>query len=265
MMPIVLDDVSYRYKDGSLAVENVSMTILDGERVAIVGQNGAGKTTTVTLMNGLLHATSGEVYVDDEPTSGRATAAIAKNVSYVFQNPDDQIAASSVLGELEYMPRYLKWEEETTAQRVKRAVDLTGIGDVLDANPHDLPFAIRKFVAMAASLVGYARFMILDEPTAGLDVRGIELLHRLLDKLRDEGIGVITITHDMRFVVENFARVVVMANKKVVADGRTPEVFANEEVLRRARLRRPEAAQLARDLGLDRRAVRLEEIAAAIP
>ncbi len=261
----MLSDVTFRYPDGSLAVDGVSLEIHAGERVAIVGQNGAGKTTTVKLMNGLLKPGTGTVTVDGVDTTTRTTATIARSVAYVFQNPDDQVFGSDVRGELEYMPRYDKWDADKTAERVKRAVRMTGIGKFLDANPGDLPFAIKKFVAIGAVLVGEPRYVILDEPTAGLDSLGLALLNRMIDQLEAEGIAVITITHDMRFVADSFHRVVAMANRKVVDDGTVEGVFSRDEVLRASKLQRPVAAQLVRDLDLSRSALRIDDIAALIP
>lgn len=264
-MPIVLTDASFTYPDGSHAVESVSLRVNDGERLAIVGQNGAGKTTTVKMMNGLLKPTSGSVLVDGESTTDRTTATTAKTVGYVFQNPDDQIFGSDVLGELEYMPRYHKWDEDKRSERVARAAQLTGIAEYFDVNPNDLPFAIKKFVAIGAILVGECRYVILDEPTAGLDSRGLNLLNRMIDQLESEGISVITITHDMRFVVESFNRVVVMAQRKIIADGSAVEVFSDDVILTEARLKRPEVAQLARELGLSRTALRMSDVLPLIP
>ena len=259
-MPIELNNASFTYPDGSRAVESVNLTIHDGERVAIVGQNGAGKTTTVKMMNGLLKPSSGTVTVNGELTSKRTTASTAKTVGYVFQNPDDQIFGSDVRGELEYMPRYHKWDDAKREARVARAADLTGIAQHFAVNPNDLPFAIKKFVAIGAILVGECKYVILDEPTAGLDSHGLALLNRMIDQLEAEGISVITITHDMRFVVESFSRVVVMANRTVIADGTATDVFGDDAILAEAKLKRPEVAQLARDLGLSRTALRLDDV-----
>ena len=264
-MPIILSDASFAYPDGTVAVESVNLRIDDGERVAIVGQNGAGKTTTVKMMNGLLKPTSGSVTVDGEETSKRTTATVARDVGYVFQNPDDQIFGSDVLGELEYMPRYFKWDEEKRVARVTRAAELTGIDKYLDVNPSDLPFAIKKFVAIGAILVGECKYVILDEPTAGLDSVGLRLLNTMIDQLESEGVSVITISHDMRFVSESFERVVVMANRKVIADGSAEEIFSDDNTLTQARLRRPEIAQLARDLNLSRSALKLADVLPLIP
>lgn len=264
-MPIVLSDAKFAYPDGTVAVDGVDLTIGDGERVAIVGQNGAGKTTTVKMMNGLLKPTSGSVVVDGLSTTENTTATIARSVGYVFQNPDDQIFASDVQGELEYMPRYYRWPQDKREERVRRAAVLAGIGRFMDANPNDLPFAVKKFVAVGAILVGDCKYIILDEPTAGLDGRGLKLLTRMLDQLAADGVSVITITHDMRFVAETFARIVVMADHKVIADGTPEVVFADDDVLARARLRRPEVPQLARDLGLGAGVLRVADLVALIP
>src|SRR5699024_2142859 len=163
-MSIRLNSTSFTYPNATMAVDDVSLTIGDGERVAIVGQNGAGKTTAVKMMNGLLKPTSGTVEVDGRQTVDRTTAQIANTVGYVFQNPDDQIFASDVQGELEYMPKYYRWPAEKRLERVKRAAMMTGIGNFMEQNPNDLPFAIKKFVAIGAILVGECRYVILDEP-----------------------------------------------------------------------------------------------------
>jgi energy-coupling factor transport system ATP-binding protein len=264
-MPITFTDVSFAYPDGSLAVDSINLTIADGERLAIVGQNGAGKTTTVKMMNGLLKPSKGSVFVDGVPTTKRTTATISADVGYVFQNPDDQIFASDVRSELEYMPKYRRWSEKKKDERVERAAELTGIREYFDTNPNDLPFAIKKFVAIGAILVGECRYVVLDEPTAGLDRPGLRLLNRMIDQLESEGIAVITITHDMRFVSESFERVIAMATGKIVADQSCSEIFASDEILSRARIKRLEVAQLARDLNLSETAYRLADVVPLIP
>ncbi len=264
-MSIVFTNVSFAYPDGSLAVEAVNLRVDEGERLAIVGQNGAGKTTSVKLMNGLLKPTSGTVDVDGKSTADFSTATMAHSVGYVFQNPDDQIFSSTVREELEYVPRYRKWDDAKRAERVARAARLAGIEAFLDSNPHDLPLVTRKFVAIAAILVGGCRYLILDEPTAGLDRPGLRRLNQLIEALQAEGIAVVTITHDMRFVVDTFTRVIAMASRRIIYDGDSAGLFSSDELLATASIRRPELAQLVHDLGLSRTANRLDEIAALIP
>ncbi|MCW3818792.1 energy-coupling factor ABC transporter ATP-binding protein [Micromonospora sp. DR5-3] len=264
-MPIALHDVHYAYPDGTPAVQGVDLTLERGERLAIVGQNGAGKTTTVKLMNGLLRPTRGTVTVDGLSTATRTTAQVARQVGYVFQNPDDQVFAGDVEAELTLMPRYLRWDAARTAERVARAVELTGIGRYVGSNPNDLPFPVKKFVAIAAILVGTCDYVILDEPTAGLDRPGTRQLATMLDRLQDDGIAVVTITHDMRFVADAFPRVVAMADGTVIADGSAADVFADDDVLIRSQLQRLEVAQLARNLNLTDRATRIADVLPLIP
>jgi len=250
-MGIEVKNVNFAYPNGFLAIENLNLAIADGEKVAIVGQNGAGKTTAVKMMNGLYKPTAGDVLIDGVNTKDKTTAAIAKTVGYVFQDPDDQIFNSKVLAEIEYMPRYFKLPEKEIRERVDYAVELTDIGIYLKDNPYDIPYPIRKFVTIAAVIVTRPKYLIFDEPTAGQDKHGIELLSRLIDRLQADGKTVVTITHDMEFAVSNFDRIVVMAHKNIIADGHPRDIFWNEEVLADARIKKPVIGELAKRLSMD--------------
>lgn len=249
MNRIELKNASFRYPNGFLANENLNLSIERGESVAIVGLNGAGKTTAVKMMNGLNKPTEGDVLVDGVNTKERTTAQIAKTVGYVFQNPDDQIFNQTVRAEIEYMPRYRKMDESEIKRRVDEAVDLTGIGQYIDQNPFDIPYSTRKFVTIAAILATQPKYMILDEPTAGQDLRGLETLRRLIAHMQEIGVGVITITHDMDFVAENFHRVVAMANKHIVMDDKMENVFSRQDILDQCQIKKPQIAQLSDRLG----------------
>ncbi|MEJ9228241.1 energy-coupling factor ABC transporter ATP-binding protein [Peribacillus butanolivorans] len=250
MGAIELKDVTFAYPNGYIANENLHLTIESGERVAIVGQNGAGKTTAVKLMNGLNKPTKGDVLVNGINTKENTTARISAQVGYVFQNPDDQIFNSNVKKEIEYMLHYLKLDKKEIDRRVNRAVELTGIRDYLEMNPYDVPYSTRKFISVAAILAIETPYIILDEPTAGQDLNGIKTLTTLMDVLRDEGKSVITITHDMEFVADNFSRVVAMANKRIIADGTAREIFWNQEVVKQAKIKKTQIAELANELGV---------------
>ncbi|MFD6443071.1 energy-coupling factor ABC transporter ATP-binding protein [Peribacillus sp. NPDC060186] len=250
MGAIELKDVTFAYPNGYIANENLHLTIESGERVAIVGQNGAGKTTAVKLMNGLNKPTKGDVLVNGINTKENTTARISAQVGYVFQNPDDQIFNSNVKKEIEFMLHYLKLNKKEIDRRVNRAVELTGIRDYLEMNPYDVPYSTRKFISVAAILAIETPYIILDEPTAGQDLNGIKTLTTLMDVLRDEGKSVITITHDMEFVADNFSRVVAMANKGIIADGTAREIFWNQEVVKQAKIKKTQIAELANDLGV---------------
>lgn len=247
---IELKNVSFRYPNGFLAVDQVSLSIKKGENLAIIGQNGAGKTTTVKLMNGLLKPVAGNVTVQTWDTNEHTTAQISRHVGYVFQNPDDQIFHNNVYDEVAFSARYMKLSEDEVDRRVQDAARLTGIEDLLDENPYNLPLSIRKFVTIAAVLVMDSECIILDEPTAGQDLAGVDLLGALIRELQRRGKTVITITHDMEFVVDNFERVVVMAQKHVIFDGSVREAFWDFPVLEESHLQQPFIAQLANELNV---------------
>lgn len=259
-MAIEFKNVSFQYPNGFLANENLSLNIEEGERVAIVGQNGAGKTTAVKLMNGLHKPTEGDVFVNGINTKDRTTAQIAKYVGYVFQNPDEQIFNPDVRSEVSYMPRHLKMEDDEVIRRIRWAMELTGVRKYQKVNPLDLPYPIRKFVTIAAVIAMEPQYIILDEPTAGQDLRGIEILEQLLDELQKKGTSVITITHDMEFVAKNFERVIAMANKKIIADGNVKDIFWNQKVLSESKIKKPQMAELAERLKMTGNIIYMDEL-----
>ena len=264
MDQIVLDHVSFRYPNGFLANEDLNLTINQDERVAIVGQNGAGKTTAVKLMNGLNKPTEGTVHINGMDSKDYTTAQIAKYVGYVFQNPDDQIFNQTVYDEIAYMPKYYKYDEKEVKRRVDEAVDVMGIREFLKSNPYEIPYTIRKFVAIASILAVYPKYMILDEPTAGQDIKGTKVLQELLDYLAEKKIGVITITHDMEFVADNFKRVIAMAHKHIIADGSAKEIFSQDRVIEESKIKRTEMGIIGAELGLGKDILNPGELADAV-
>lgn len=261
---IELRNVSFAYPDGHLAVDGVSMSIEKGENVAIVGQNGAGKTTTVKLFNALHYPTGGDVVIDGKSTKGQTTAQVSRTVGYVFQNPDDQIFHSTVLAEVEFGPRMMKLPEERVKGLVDYALKITGMKRFREENPYNLPLSVRKFVTIAAIIAMDCDVMIFDEPTAGQDYDGNRRLSRILRELSGKGKTLITISHDMVFVADNFSRVIVMSDKKVILDGTPKEVFWNLPVLDEAMLKQPYVSRICRSLGLSSRVTQMDEAVALI-
>lgn len=259
MAYIELNNVSFAYPGGFLAVDGVSIAIEKGENVAIVGQNGAGKTTTVKLMNALHYPTGGDVVIDGKSTKGRTTAQVSRTVGYVFQNPDDQIFHSTVLAEVEFGPRMMKLPDEKVKELVDYALKITGMKRFREENPYNLPLSVRKFVTIAAIIAMDCDVMIFDEPTAGQDYAGNRRLSRILRELGEKGKTLITISHDMVFVADNFSRVIVMSNKKVIMDGTPKEVFWNMPILEEAMLKQPYVSRVCNALGLSGDVTQMDE------
>lgn len=244
-----LQNIHFVYPSGHRALEDVSMAFEKGERAAIIGQNGAGKTTVAKLMNGLLKPSSGDVIIDGWNTKQYTTAKISRKVGYVFQNPDDQIFHNSVYQEIAFGPKNLRQSPDEIDRNVKAAADLFGIGSLLRENPYDLPLSVRKFVTAASVVAMNPDVIILDEPTAGQDKRGLDVLSEAIAELSRGSKTILTISHDMEFVAANFDRTIVMAHGNKLADGDTRTIFWREEILREAGIKAPYMSRLGAALG----------------
>lgn len=264
MAYISMKDISFAYPNGFVAVNNINLEIEKGENLAIVGQNGAGKTTTVKMLNGLHKPTKGTVMIGDMDTKKFTTAKVSRVVGYVFQNPDDQIFHSTVIDEIEFGPKMMKMDESKQKQLVDYALDVTGLTQFREENPYNLPLSTRKFVTIASIIAMDCEVMIFDEPTAGQDLAGTRRLSAILRELHEKGKTVITITHDMEFVVQNFPKVIVMANKKIVVTGKPEEIFWNFSALEQAMLKQPYVSQLCRQLGIGEGVIKIDDAVEAI-
>lgn len=261
---IEFQNVGFAYPNGFSAVENVDFQIEKGENIAIVGQNGAGKTTTVKMINGLLKPTAGKVIIDGMDTHDFTTAALSKKAGYVFQNPDDQIFHNTVKQEIEFGPNVLGYDSEKVKELVAYSAKLAELTEELEENPYNLPLSIRKFVTIASVIAMDTDIIILDEPTAGQDLFGIRTLEHMIEELKARGKTIITITHDMEFVVNNFDKVFVMAHKNLLRITTPKEVFSDSKLLEESMLKRPYISALVENLGLSKEIISREELAKRI-
>jgi energy-coupling factor transport system ATP-binding protein len=252
MTDIRVEGLVHVYQGGVRALNGVDLAIGAGERVALIGQNGSGKTTLVRHFDGLLRPTAGRVLVGGADTSGRTVAQLAREVGLVFQDPDRQIFASSVRGEVEFGPRNLGLRGAALRSAVGEALRATGLEQAADTNPYDLGTSRRKLLALASVLAMGTSVLVLDEPTTGQDMRGMAIVENIVAAVHAAGRTVVAISHDMRFVAERFERVVVMRQGKVVIDGSPAEVFARDrwETLRSTFVEPPLPAVLGDRLGL---------------
>ena len=177
-----INSVSFTYPDGTAAIDNISLSIEKGEKVAIVGQNGAGKTTAVKMMNGLLKPTSGDIIIDDWNTKDYTVAKMSRKVGYVFQNPMDQIFHNNVYDEIEFGPKKIGYSESERKKLIETALELTELSVFSKENPYNLPYSIRKFVTIASIIAMDTDVIIMDEPTAGQDLKGIKLRFKITSR-----------------------------------------------------------------------------------
>lgn len=243
-------NLEFSYRPGTPVLHGINLR-LDARPTAIIGQNGAGKTTLVKLLKGLLRPTGPSIWFRCEDISHKTVAALAAQVGYVFQNPDDQIFRYNVLDEVMFGPLNIGMSEEQAREKSRAALALTGLSDQENSNPYDLELNERKMVAIASVLAMDPDVLILDEPTIAQDMMGRRRIADIVRTLSAQGKLVLAILHDMDFVAECFDRVVVMAQGQVVADASPRQVFADSAALQAARLDPPHVTQLCTRLGYD--------------
>jgi energy-coupling factor transport system ATP-binding protein len=248
-MRVTVESLSYRYPSGVVALDGVALAVEPGERLAIIGQNGAGKTTLVRHLNGMVRPTAGTVRVGDWITAEKSIAQLAARVGYVFQNPDEQLFARTVQLDVSFGPRNLGLDAAAVDEAVARALAATGLTAEAQTHPHHLSLSERKRVAIAAVLAMQTPVVVLDEPTTGQDENGVQLVARIVSDLATSGTTVVAITHDMDFCAENFERVVVMAEGRIIDDGPPARIFSSPEKLRTAAVEPPQLARVAREAG----------------
>ncbi|MGH8985057.1 MAG: energy-coupling factor ABC transporter ATP-binding protein [Acidimicrobiia bacterium] len=246
---IDVDRVTFRYEATAPTVlHDVSLKILQGEFVAMIGQNGAGKTTLAKTFNGLLKPSSGTVLAGGVDTKTASVGELARSVGYVYQNPDHQIFAQRVRAEVAFGPNNLKLSEAETAERVSEALELVGLTDHAEDFAFSLGRGQRQKLAVASVLAMRPPTLVVDEPTTGLDQKGAKGILDLLSRWNAEGRTIVVITHDMTLVAERVPRTVVVAGGEIIADGPTREVLSNQELLATAFLRPPQVTRVAQRL-----------------
>ncbi len=220
-----LDSVSFSYPNGRLALEGVNLEIAAGERVAIVGQNGSGKSTLALHLNGLLRPSAGRVLLAGADIRATTTAELAGRVGLLFQNPDLQLFEERIRSEVAFGPGNLGIRGAHLEEVVDAALEATGLSANAAANPFVLGFSRRKMVALASVLAMDTGILVLDEPTTGQDAPGIRRVEEIVASAVGRGRTVIAISHDLRFVAENFDRIIVLGGGRVVLDGPPEVVF----------------------------------------
>lgn len=236
---VLAQNVEFAYGNKFKALRGVSFDIKQGEIVAIVGQNGAGKSTLSKLLVGLTRPTGGELLLFGRRAKQWRVQDLATQVALVFQNPEHQFLCDTVREELEYSLLAQGIEDKTiVATRVQEMLKRLEITETSDSHPFSLSAGTKRRLGVATMLIaGSARLLIVDEPTYGQDRRLTESLMALINNLRQEGITILMITHDMRLVDAHIDRAIVMANGQKIFDGTPDLLFQSPDVLERASLR----------------------------
>ncbi len=240
---IELEDVSYRYPDGTQALEGVSLTVREGRSLALLGPNGAGKSTLLLHLNGILRPAEGSVRIAGREITDATIRDVRRDVGLVFQDPDDQLFMTTLYEDVAFGPLNMGLAPAEADARVHEALHEIGLADAASRPGHHLSFGQRKRAALATVLVMDPRVLVLDEPTANLDPRSrrqmIDLLHLL-------GTTALVATHDMDVAWELCVDAAVLDGGGIVAFGTREEVLTNEALLHEHGLELPWAVRTAR-------------------
>lgn len=246
---IECDSVRFGYgktKDAEL-IHGISLSIEDGEFVALTGENGAGKSTFSKLLAGILKPSDGKICVNGIDTKKAKNSMLAKTTGFLFQNPDRQLCTYTVRDEITFGQKALKTgTEEEISKRTEKIIERFGF------NPDEAPFSLsrgqRQRLALASIIAVEPKVMILDEPTTGLDYKECMEIMSAVKELNKNGTTVIMVCHDMELVLDFARRMIVLADGKIEADGKTLEIMRRKEILQKTCLLPPQIIQIALDL-----------------
>lgn len=248
-------ELTHTYPGGVHALNQLSLYVERGRRLAILGANGSGKTTLLLHLNGTLRPHSGQVLLEGMSTGYDAVALTAwrRRVGLVLQNADDQLFAATVAEDVSFGPLNLGMSESEARQRVDHALAALHIQDLADRPTHMLSFGQKKRVAIAGLLAMQPEILLLDEPTAGLDHQGTEDLLIVLEELSSRHATLVFTTHDVELAFRFADEVALFEGGRTLAQGPTADILADAELLRSAHLGAPLLLKLglrARDVGL---------------
>ena len=276
-MPIEVKKLTHIYMPGtpfeSKALNEVSLSIRDGEFIGIIGHTGSGKSTLISHLNGLEHSGPGTVFVNgiDLGAKGTDLIAIRRVVGLVFQYPEYQLFEETVAKDVAFGPANLGLDKDEIARRVETALKQVGLDParVSEKSPFEMSGGQKRRVAIAGVLAMQPEILILDEPAAGLDPAGRRAMFELIRGIHDTGVTVVMVSHSMDDVGRLCDRLFVLNRGEIAYSGAPAEVFTHENRLHAIGLDVPECAKLARRLreaGFDipEGIYRMEDVCAAI-
>lgn len=245
-------NLEYTYESGKKVLDGISLSTNNGAITMVIGENGAGKTTLFKNILGLLKRDKGDIIVDGEELryDKKSLLNYRKNVTMVFQDPDNQIFYSNVFDDTAFTLRNLGFDEETVKERVDNALRSANAYELKEMPVHFLSYGQKKRVAIASAIALGAHYILMDEPTAGLDPVSIGILKKTISSIAKNSSLLIS-THDMEFCYEMADYIYVVKDAKIIKEGSKYEIFKDEDVIKRANQELPLCVRVANALGVN--------------
>ncbi|WDV45627.1 ABC transporter ATP-binding protein [Clostridiaceae bacterium M8S5] len=213
---IILENVSYGYKQEYNVLDDVNISLKAGECTMIVGANGSGKTTFSKIISGIIKPNTGRVLIDGTDTKKMSLGEIGKKIGYLFQNPEKQIFTHTVYDELSFILKLKKLDQKLVYEEVYKKLKEFELLKLKDAFPFNLSQGEKQRLAIASILINDVKYIIMDEPTTGLDIKRKEKLSEIIDNLKNNGIGFAVISHDEDFINRHADRILAVEDREVV-------------------------------------------------
>lgn len=255
-MIIEIENLNYTYNPNtpfeSKALDNINITINEGEFIGLIGHTGSGKSTLVQHLNGLIKPSSGQIIIDGTNITEKDVKlrSIRQKVGLVFQYPEYQLFEESVYKDIAFGPSNLGIDEEEVDKRVRDAMEIVGLDfeSLKDRSPFELSGGQKRRVAIAGVIAMKPKVLVLDEPTAGLDPHGRdEILGEIQELFKKQGITIILVSHSMEDVAKLVDRILVMHNGKIVMDGNARDIFKRADELENIGLGVPQITKFMRE------------------
>jgi cobalt/nickel transport system ATP-binding protein len=238
-------DISYEYPDGTSALADITLAVHRGEFIGLLGANGSGKTTLLKILDGLIRDFQGSVTLDGSDIKRLSAKEIYGKMGMVFQNPDDQLFASTVFEDVAFGPINMGFPEKEVKQRVTKAIADVEMEGFAKKSIHHLSFGQKKRICIAGLLAMGHEVLLLDEPTAGLDPMGEYKMMDLLTKLNREcRVTIVMATHSVDLVPLFLDRLYILRQGRIVRGGTPEEVLTAPEEMSQVKLRLPQIAEL---------------------
>lgn len=249
MEAIKVNNLKYVYPDGTAALNGVSLKILPGKRVALLGANGSGKTTLIYHFNGLFLPQTGSVHILGCEVNKKALPHIRRQVGLLFDSPDNQLLSTTVFNDVAFGPRNLNMKEDAVRDTANRIMSMVNITELQDKAPFNISLGQKKKVAIAGLLAMSPRIFVFDEPFSGLDPLSARQVAAIMQTLNDKGCTMVISTHDVDMAYSWADQVIILNNGDLLGNGDI-SLLRNRELMKKANLRVPALADIFEGTGL---------------